>query len=298
MLQINDPVEALRVRLAGPKRVMVAKNWTQVRPGSRLRLDIPVPTPGRYPLEGNLTARFQGGGTAEMPLSFEVVSLAPLAFRAEATPESVDAGTLRVSGEDGARLERYQLELYGRGKAPLATDQGTIGTDGTIAWSPPDETVLRAVLTVHDTAGRFREVTLYPWRIDVPHEEVRFPTGSAEIPEGEAPKLESSLEALRATLADYGRWAPVKLYIAGHTDTVGSKASNLALSQRRARSIARWFRRHGVRVPIFFAGFGEEVLHRSTPDETASGENRRAEYIVAVDSPPLPPGAPDWIRVP
>lgn len=286
------------MRLSGPRRVSVARSWTQVRPGSTLRVDVPVPQPGRYPLEGDLVARFAGGSTADMPLSFEVVSLAQLEFRAEATPESVDAGSLRVVGEGGAQLERYELELYGRSEEPLATDRGTVSPDGTISWSPPDATVLRAVLTVHDSAERFREVTLYPWRVEVPHEEVRFATGSADIPDAEAPKLEGSLDALRATLADYGRWAPVKLYIAGHTDTVGTKTSNLALSQRRARSIARWFRQHGVRVPIFFAGFGEEALQRTTPDETASAENRRAEYIVAVDPPPLPAGAPDWIRVP
>lgn len=298
VLRVNEPVEAMSVRLSGSPRVVVTRSFEDVRPGTELRVEVPVPRPGTYALTGELKVRFADGGTGQLPLDFQVMSLAQLEFRTDATPEGVEQGRLTVRALDDAPLERYQLALYGRDPSPLLEDQGPVGPGGEISWSPPEGQVLRAVLTVHDEAGRYREVTLYPWRVDVPHEEVHFPTGSADIPETEAAKLEATLHKLNATLADYGRWAPVKLYIAGHTDTVGTAASNLPLSQRRARSIASWFRAHGVDVPIFFAGFGESQLERATPDETESAENRRAEYIVAVDPPPLPAGAPGWSRVP
>lgn len=294
---MDEPVEALRVQLVG-RRVSVRENWTGVRPGTRLRLEIPVPEPGSYALDGDLVARFPGGAVAEMPLSFEVQSLAPLEIRAEASPESVEEGQLRVVATDGSELARYELALYGRAGAPLGRDQGRVGTRGEIRWAPPEEAVLRIVLTVYDARERYREVTLYPWRVDIPHEEVLFPTGSSDLRPSETPKLQETLSRLQAALADYGRWAPVQLFIAGHTDTVGSGESNLALSRYRARSIARWFRDHGVQVPIFFAGFGERQLAVKTPDETEEAKNRRAEYIIAVDPPELPAGAPSWIRVP
>jgi len=297
VLSINQAVAALQVRLSGAGGLEVAESWAELRPGAVLRVELPAARPGRYGLRGELTARFGSDEPVTMPLSFEVVSLAALAFTANATPESVEAGSLRVEAAPGTRLERYELELYGRGESPLAVEEGSVAPDGTISWSPPDAVVLRAVLTVHDDAGRYREVTLYPWRVDVPHEEVRFASGSARIPAGEAPKLEASLTALRQTLADYGRWAPAQLFIAGHTDTVGRAVDNRELSRRRAQAIGRWFREHGVEVPIFFAGFGEAALRRPTPDETEAAENRRAEYIVAVDPPPRPAGAPDWARL-
>jgi len=297
VLRIREPVEALRVRLAGPHNVGARKNWTNLRPGARVRLEIAVPRPGTYPLEGDLVARFEGGATADMPLAFEVRSLARLEFEAHATPEGVEAGRLRVTASGGAELSRYSIAIYGRDAEPLVRDEGRIGPDGEIAWSPPETDVLRIVLTVYDAMDRFREVTLHPWRVDVPHQEVHFPSGSAEIPESETPKLQASLAELRQILADYGRWAPVKLYIAGHTDTVGSGDDNAVLSQHRARAIARWFRAHGVTVLTFFAGFGERQLAVPTEDGVDEPKNRRAEYIVAVDPPPKPAGAPGWIRV-
>ena len=73
---------------------------------------------------------------------------------------------------------------------------------------------------------------------------------------------------------------PVKLFIAGYTDTVGTPADNRKLSLERARAIAAWFRDRGLPLPIEYAGFGEEVLRVKTPDETDNAANRRADYIV------------------
>jgi outer membrane protein OmpA-like peptidoglycan-associated protein len=83
----------------------------------------------------------------------------------------------------------------------------------------------------------------------------------------------------------FGRLADIKLYVAGHTDTVGAKDYNRGLSLNRARSICAYFRREGLRIPIFYEGFGEEALLVGTPDETDEPRNRRAEYIIAIDKP-------------
>ena len=42
----------------------------------------------------------------------------------------------------------------------------------------------------------------------------------------------------------------VTLFVLGHTDTVGSDESNLALSRKRARAIAAWFKGHGLGIAI------------------------------------------------
>lgn len=82
----------------------------------------------------------------------------------------------------------------------------------------------------------------------------------------------------------------------GHTDTVGKTDDNRELSLKRAKSIASYFRQRGLKVPVFYEGFGEQSLAVPTPDETAEAANRRAEYIIAVEDPSLTnaPFAPRW----
>jgi outer membrane protein OmpA-like peptidoglycan-associated protein len=97
----------------------------------------------------------------------------------------------------------------------------------------------------------------------------------------------------------YGRFASLRLYILGHTDTVGATEANRELSLQRARSIAAYFRKRGVRLPIFYEGFGEQAPRVVTPDETAEAANRRAEYIIAVEDPVLThaPFTPRWRKL-
>jgi outer membrane protein OmpA-like peptidoglycan-associated protein len=79
----------------------------------------------------------------------------------------------------------------------------------------------------------------------------------------------------------------VKLFIAGHTDTVAAADYNRELSRARARAIAGYFRGRGLRIQIRCAGLGEDAPLVATPDETDEPKNRRAEYIVAVEPPPI-----------
>ena len=82
---------------------------------------------------------------------------------------------------------------------------------------------------------------------------------------------------------------PVRLFIAGHTDTVGGNDKNRKLSLARAKAIASYFRKKGIKIPIAFAGFGEEVLKVKTADNTDERANRRADYVLgpAGGTPPF-----------
>ena len=64
----------------------------------------------------------------------------------------------------------------------------------------------------------------------------------------------------------------MRLYVAGHTDTVGPDAKNRKLSLDRARAIAAYFRKKGLTIPIAFAGFGEDVLKVKTADSVDERE--------------------------
>jgi outer membrane protein OmpA-like peptidoglycan-associated protein len=132
---------------------------------------------------------------------------------------------------------------------------------------------------------------------------VNFATGSADIQPSETPKLEAAYTKLDEVLAkdrEHGRMHPgITLYIAGHTDTVGSASTNLKLSQDRARSIAAWFRKRGVKLPIAFEGFGETSPEVKTADNVDEPKNRRVDYVLS-DGPPTYSAAfrPSWKRIP
>ena len=93
-------------------------------------------------------------------------------------------------------------------------------------------------------------------------------------------------------LPKYGSVVEVRLYVAGYTDTVGAAAGNQALSERRARAIATWFRNRGFTGAVQYQGFGESVLAEPTADEVDHAANRRALYILAAQTPPISTALP------
>ena len=101
---------------------------------------------------------------------------------------------------------------------------------------------------------------------------INFEFGSAEIPMSQYRKVEQIANALNRLLSRRGG---TRILIEGHTDAVGSNASNLALSERRAASLKRVLV-HEFGVPsraLETVGYGEEYLLVATQYE--NWENRR-----------------------
>lgn len=271
------------------------------RPGTTRTLTLEQPE-GRFHYEGELKVRFKGAEPGTMPLSFETELLGPV--------------KLTVSKEDldleGRKLRFKLSRPVARARLTVVVDSGWNAYDSEVkfkgepadtplevSWPKVPGRVMKISLRAYDTADFYQSVDFFPWQVDIPHEEVNFPSGSAEIPAAERGKLDRTLEKLQEAAERYGKIAPVRLYILGHTDTVGSTEANRELSLQRARSIAAYFRRHGARLPIFYEGFGEQAPHVVTKDETAEAANRRAEYIISVEDPVLTnaPFAPRWRKL-
>ena len=91
-------------------------------------------------------------------------------------------------------------------------------------------------------------------------------------------------------LKKHGTLLALKFYVAGYTDTVGNASYNRELSTRRARAIAGWFRANGLKIPIYYCGFGEDVLAKTTPDETdePAGSSVSSGVVLASTSSPKP----------
>ncbi len=76
---------------------------------------------------------------------------------------------------------------------------------------------------------------------------------------------------------------------------MGSSSHNIALSRKRAKAIAQWFKKHGLPIPVLWEGFGESVPAVKTGDEVDEPRNRRVDYILSVEAPALKAGsAPVW----
>jgi len=199
---------------------------------------------------------------------------------------------LTVKTEEGAVIADIQEDFTGRpAGAPLVVrwDQGRDQPTGSIQ------------LRMYDRDEHYIDQEYSAWYVPIPHEEVNFRTDSSDIDAPEVPKLDAAFGKIQEVLAkDKAReHKNLTLYIAGHTDTVGNNAYNLQLSQRRAQSLARWFRGKGVRIPIAYDGFGETVLRVQMPDNTDEVRNRRADYIIADDAPPMTGVGfkPAWKRI-
>jgi peptidoglycan-associated lipoprotein len=73
----------------------------------------------------------------------------------------------------------------------------------------------------------------------------------------------------------------VTLRIAGHADERGSDEYNLALGQRRASSVKAYLVQHGIaEARVQTISYGEERPMAQGTDESAYGQNRRAEFDI------------------
>lgn len=100
-----------------------------------------------------------------------------------------------------------------------------------------------------------------------------FETGSAVLTAAARAQAEAFAQALQRP-----QLRNLRFQIEGHTDSVGSRASNIALSQRRAQSVADFLAGNGVeRSRLAVRGYGPD---RPLPGLRASaGENRRVEAV-------------------
>ncbi|MFZ5471121.1 MAG: OmpA family protein [Myxococcota bacterium] len=299
-VHILEPIAGFRVKLnrSDGKPVDIKGGG---KPGVTRALQLDQPE-GTFTYQGELTVNFPDGTTSSMPLQFETELFGPLRMKLEKGDVKVDERkvTFRISRPAG---KAHVKVLMDTGKVVMDDDVLFNGEPADspleITWPQAPGKVMKIHIQAYDTSTFFTGVEIFPWQVDIPHEEVNFDSGKWDIRQQEQGKLDKSFALIREAVTKYGRLADIKLYIAGHTDSVGSTASNRTLSLNRARSIGAYLRKKGLRIPVLYEGFGEEALLVGTPDETDEQANRRAEYIIAVEAPHLknPPFAPSWQRL-
>jgi OOP family OmpA-OmpF porin len=104
-------------------------------------------------------------------------------------------------------------------------------------------------------------------------EEIRLPgvvfeTNSAELRPESFPILETAVATLKKN-------PDLRIEVAGHTDSQGSDAYNLALSERRAATVMRYLQDAGVANALTSRGYGERSPIADNTSEEGRLRNRR-----------------------
>lgn len=264
-----------------------------------LQLDQPE---GRFHYQGEVVVLFPNDESASMPLEFDTEVYGQL--RVQFRRDDIDLAKRRIVFRATRPVSKVDVQVVmDTGEvahdAEIPFDEPAPGTPLEVTWPKASGEVLKISVRAHDSASYYDGFEVFPYEVYVPHDEINFETGKWDVLTAETPKLEKVFPEIERRVRKAQPWADVKLYIMGHTDTVGSDASNRTLSFNRARAIGQWFRKRGLRVAIYYEGFGERAPSVPTADETDEARNRRADYILSVEEPNLrnAPFPPKWRKL-
>lgn len=283
-LHVNQDATTLDVQVScggksgthsGPARAGEALNFP---------FDLPV---GQYSCKGSLAGEFADGTAGEMPLSFGVQVWPPM--KIQILPESVDLKGRTAS----VKLDRTasKVEVTALGARGVEAGKGTIitiapaGQPIAVNWSEPTVEPIKLRIRGYDEHAFWTDLNVSVWSYNIPHEDVVFATNSAAIDDAEVYKLEAAMVEATKVYTKYEGEVTVRLYVSGHTDTVGDASMNQKLSAERALAIARWFKSHGFPGEIAYCGMGESDPAVKTADNVDEVRNRRAVYVLAGSSP-------------
>jgi outer membrane protein OmpA-like peptidoglycan-associated protein len=259
--------------------------------GAEHRVNFKTP-PGSTSWHARITARTAEGPTS-MEFDFQVAALDDLVIKLTG---DTNLPTGRVVLVANRPLKSADVVVFDkRGQEVVNTQVDLAGTGAgaptTVSWPATGPDIRRVDLRLTDTFGLWSQLRAVSWYAEVPHDDVIFESGRWDIRESEFPKLQRAIAAVNDELTRFreelGHEAATDaaLFVAGHTDTVGSNGDNQSLSEKRARVIAEYFRKNGLKVPVYYHGAGEHGLAVETGDNVDEARNRRAVYVIS-NAPP------------
>jgi outer membrane protein OmpA-like peptidoglycan-associated protein len=172
---------------------------------------------------------------------------------------------------DVARVDIVEIEpLSSKGVGTAGTLPGTVArtVPGNVTINLPDRSVEQRLSMYLATA--------HPGVATFNIDRIAFDSDSAVLTADSNEQLENIAIVLRA----YPR---ADVTIAGHTDSSGSEAKNLALSRARANAVAARLTAAGVSSDrVHAAGYGSEKPAADNSTEAGRAHNRRVELEAAV----------------
>jgi outer membrane protein OmpA-like peptidoglycan-associated protein len=123
--------------------------------------------------------------------------------------------------------------------------------------------------------GTFNKMTKLARGTIIPLNQVQFETGTTEL------SNKKSRTQLTELVAYLNTNPSIRVRVNGHTDFVGSKESNLKLSNDRAEFIAQYLVQNGIDTArIAWKGFGDESPIDNNETKQGRARNRRVEFEV------------------
>lgn len=183
-------------------------------------------------------------------------------------------GTVSENSRDDTVIETIQVPASALENAAAQSGIGTTrntDTDDSARFDAQTE-VTAVTQTIDSTECAYR------LQAQLSRQSIGFDTGSSDIDEASQP--------LMRELVQIAKQCPqVVLEIGGHTDDLGTRENNLALSQRRAEAVMEFLVRNGVSLGRLRAvGYGEErPLVENTSAERRK-MNRRIEFSLTDES--------------
>jgi outer membrane protein OmpA-like peptidoglycan-associated protein len=294
-------VGGLQIQCKRSDGQMVYLKSGPIKRGQERRVEIPQGK-GVFQYDCQMSGKAGGQGFGGFVLQFEVkVGDVP---KISLRPEDVDEAGRKITVKLSEPAGKLTLDILGDNGQPIDSVTKVFageapGTPLTIEWKQDESAVVaKFMLQAYDPAGYWSGIESVTF-VDIPHEDVVFESGKADILPTEEPKLLTPLADIQKQLQKVQGVLTISLYIGGYTDTVGKTEDNQELSRKRAQAIAQWFAKKGLQVQIFAQGFGERALRVQTPDNTDEARNRRASYVLSVQPPPANRGFPsrDWQRI-
>ena len=297
VLMAEDFVQKGTVTIKGKKTRKVKLG--KMNPGATKAITLKAPK-GSNVFKITIDAVGMDDAKVTIPLEIKTARVAPVKLKID--KDGVDTGKGVIPFKSNRPLDRIEMVVVDEGGDEVSEHsqsyEGAYG-DLKFEWSYGGE-VAALKLKAYDVDGFWTAVVLEPWFIEIKHEEVVFDSGSSEINASEVPKLEASLAEVQKKMKRFAKFRPdMRLYVGGYTDTVGPSGKNQTLSQARARAISRWFKSKGLKIPVYYQGFGEDGQAVKTEDNVDEPRNRRALYLLANSPPPTSKDIPRarWSRV-
>lgn len=121
-----------------------------------------------------------------------------------------------------------------------------------------------------------RDILMKPFKVEavIRLNNIFFETAKSTLLDDSRAELDNLIEVLNDN-------PKMKIEIRGHTDNVGSDASNQVLSENRAKSVVAYLKEKGINANrLSSAGFGEKKPVESNDTEEGRAMNRRVEFRI------------------
>lgn len=180
-----------------------------------------------------------------------------------------------VDSEEGSAGENAEETAGGGAGGAGGGDEGSatstgVGEDGGAIQGEDGESLLTAANFAHHSSQYTGDTGTFV---------IYFDYDNSAIPV----EAYESLKAHAAHIAATGR---IELRLEGHTDLRGTPEYNIALGERRAKSIERFLKVHGAQgSKIDVVSYGEEKPVAFGEDELSFAKNRRVELNYKVGRP-------------